>query len=614
MKLNIVLLFLLTVLLSSCSQSEKQNKPNVNLAKDYVRGWNILSDNVELGLKAIDSCRFYDINHLQLSHYNIMNLNHVRDAHRLETTRTFIRAAQEQGVENIYVWDRALYELEYYPDEFKMELGLINLDNPEFWNWIKADYRSMLDSLPDIRGIILTFVETGAHVEDQHSERMQTEGQKLAGLVDSLATVIIDERGLELIIRTFVHRPQELESMIECANLIIHPKVKIMSKEVPHDFFIPHPVSEFIKRYDRDAIIEFDLGHEYNGQGVVASIMPELTIKRWKYFARQPNVIGYVARTDRELTSQNVGRATEVNMYALKRITEDTTLTAETIVEEFIEMRYGKKAVPYLKEVFMETDEIIESMFYTLGLQINWHSGLNTENQNSYSTHVSGVWMDNPVIYVGHDVNKTFHFWKDAVEHLAPPRFKGKEFMDHRGNLSKTILGEHLHYVIDSGWVTPEEKMNKEYLDYVVAEKRFCENKAAWALEKVRKAAEVIEPGEVYHELLHLYERTYMTAQLWEACFSAYFGFRYYTTNQNDEEVNELIRSSLKKIEDTSEEMLAYEHDNIKGQMDWIRDVRDGYKNIIRPITQGYRYADNLSFPYKPRKDLEEIREIIDSR
>ena len=614
MRLNPALLLLLIVLLSSCSQSGKQNNEDVNQAKDYIRGWNILSDNVALGLKAIDSCRFYDINHLQLSHYNIMDLREVRDSHRLGTTRIFIRAALEQGVEKIYVWDHALYGLEYYPDEFKNSDGLINLDNPEFWKWFKADYRSMLDSLPDISGIILTFVETGAHVEDQYSKRMQTEGEKLAGLVDSLATVIIDERGLELFIRTFVHRPQQLEYMIECVNLVTHPEVKIMSKEVPHDFFIPHPVSEFIKRYDKDAIIEFDLGHEYNGQGVVASVLPELTIERWKYFAKQPNVIGYVARTDRELTTQNVGRATEVNMYALKRITEDTSLTAETIVEEFIEMRYGKKAVPYLKEVFMETDEIIESMFYTLGIQINWHSGLNLHNQNSYSTHVSGVWLDNPVIHIGHNIDRTFHYWKDVVEHLSPPRFKGEEFTDYRWGLQKTSIGQYIHYVIDNGWVTPEEKITKEYLDYVVTEKRFCESKAAWALEKVKDAEKVIAPGEVYDELLHLYERTYLTAKLWEACFSAYFGFRYYTTDQNNEEVNELIRSSLVKIEDTSEEMLAYEYDNVNGQMIWIRDVSDAYKNVIRPITLGYQYADNLSFPYKPRKELEEIREIIGKR
>jgi len=614
MKLNAIPFFLLIILLSSCGNPDKQSNKSVNLAKDYLRGWNILSDDVDLGMGAIDAIPEYGINHLQLSHYNIMDLKDVRNPQRLLTTRKFIEAAKRKGVENIYVWDHALYGLEYYPDEFKNRDGLINLDNPDFWKWIKADYHSMLDSLPDISGIILTFVETGAHVEQQYSEILKSDAEKLASLVDSVASVIIDERNLELYIRTFVHRPQQLEYMVGCANLVKHPKVKVMSKEVPHDFFIPHPVSEFINRYEKDVIIEFDLGHEYNGQGVVASVLPELTIERWKYFARQPNVIGYVARTDREKTTQNVGRATEVNIYALKRISEDTSLTAETIVEEFIEKRYGKKAVPYLKDVFMETDEIMESMFYTLGLQINWHSGLNLENQNSYSGHVSGVWMDDPVIHIGHDVNKTFHYWKDAVEHLSPPRFKGEEFKDHLGNIRKTSIGQYIHYTIDRGWVTPEEKMTREYLDDVVTEKRFCERKSAWALEKVKKAEKVIEPGEAYDELLHLYERTYLTAQLWEACFSAYFGFRCYTLDQNNEEVNELIRSSLEKIEDISEEMLAYEYDVVNGQMVWIRDVSDAYKNVIRPIVRGYRYANNLSFPYKPRKELGEIREMISSR
>ena len=617
MKLKIISVLFFFAFFYSCGKPDRQNKAKsdkINLAKDYIRGWNIQSDNLKLGLRAIEACPGYEINHIQLSSYNIMDLKDVRNANRLETSRKFIKTAREKGVDKIFVWDHALYGLDYYPDEFKTKDGLINLDNPVFWKWFKADYRSMLDSLPNIRGIILTFIETGAQVEDQYSGILKNKAEKLASLVDSVATVIIDERGLELFIRTFTHKPQELELMIGCVNLVKHPKVKVMSKEVPHDFFIPHPVSKFINRYKRDALIEFDLGHEYNGQGVVASILPELTIMRWKYFARQPNVIGYVARTDRENNTQNVGRATEVNLYALKRIAEDTSLTAESIVAEFIEKRYGKKAVPYLKDVFLETDEIIESMFYTLGLQINWHSGLNLENQDSYSTHVSGVWMDNPIIHIGHDVNKNFHFWKDAVEHLSPPRFKGVEFTDQRGNLQKTIIGEYIRYVIDNGWITPKEKMNLEYLNYIVAEKRYCEKKAYWALKKVREAEKVIDSAEAYQELLHLYERTYLTSKLWGACFSAYFGFRYYTTDQHNAEVNQLIRGSLEKIEETAEEMLLYEHDDVNGQMVWIRDVRDAYKNVIQPISKGYGYSNNLCFPYKSHKQLEEVVKIIGMR
>ena len=77
MKLSTILFFLLLVLLSSCGPTGRQGSTgenDVDLAKDYVRGWNILSDDVDLGMGAIDAIPEYGINHLQLSHYNIMDL------------------------------------------------------------------------------------------------------------------------------------------------------------------------------------------------------------------------------------------------------------------------------------------------------------------------------------------------------------------------------------------------------------------------------------------------------------------------------------------------------------------------------------------------------------
>ncbi|SHE53043.1 hypothetical protein SAMN05444274_101609 [Mariniphaga anaerophila] len=604
MKFKLSIAIIILIQLTACGQVMNKNKntadKKVNMAENYIRGWNILSNNIGMASRAIDACPDYEINHLQLSHDLMMDLKDVRENPRkLMNTRKLIKDAHELGINNVFIWDHALYSLDYYPDKFKNKDGLINLDNPGFWKWIKDDYRSMLDSVPGISGIVLTFVETGAQVEEQFSEVLKTESEKLASLVDSVASVIIDERGLELYIRTFTHAPKALGFMIGCVNLVKHPDVKVMTKEVPHDFFLPHPVSDFIYKFDKEMLIEFDLGHEYNGQGVVASILPETTIERWKYFARHPNVMGYVARTDRFGSTQNVGRATEVNMYALKRIAEDTTLTADVIVEEFIEKRYGQKAVPLLKDVFLESDEIIASMFYTLGIQIGKHSCMQLENQNSYSGHVSGVWIDPPTIKIGHNVNKTFHFWSDVIEHLTPPRFKVGQFIDENGNTHWSQIEQRLNYVIENGWVTPGEKINTEYLEYIVTEKRFCESKAAWALEKVREAGKVIDSTENYNELLYLYERTLLTAKLYECTFAAYFGFRYYLTNPHNDDVNKLIQSSLEKMEKTCEEILAYQHNDINGHFKWKKDVKYVQEQIFKPITEGYQYADFKKFPYK---------------
>ena len=570
---------------------KQQGRSGIDQHIPTVRGWNLLSDDVLMGLKALQKASDYQINHLQLSHHLIMDLKDVRDRQKLQSTRKLVKSAHDQGIEKVFVWDHALYDLDYYPDEFKTSDGLIDLDDAGFWRWVKNDYRSMLDSLPDIQGIILTFIETGANVEDQYSSKWKTEEEKLAHLVDSVASVVIDERKLELFIRTFIYHKAELESLLGCVNLVRHPDVKVMTKEVPHDFFLTHPVSDFVTEFDKEVIIEFDLGHEYHGQGVIASILPEITIERWKYYASRENVIGYVARTDRYHNTQNIGRPTEVNLFALRRVTEDTTITAEEVVEEFISLKYGREAVPALKTVFLETDDIITSVFYTLGLHMNSHSRLDFDYTSIYSRHCSGKWLDDPQVTIGHDVNKRFHYWKDIVENLSPARHKIREQPSGR----KTTLYREAPWVINSGWVTPEDKMNLEYLGYIITQKEYGIQKAEWALNEVRKSRTSISDVEDFNELLQLYERTYLTARLYLATAKAYFGYRSYLNDGKNEKIKQITREALYQIDGICEEMLAYPHKEPHGQFTWIDDVRRA-RELKQKITSGWDLYDNRRF------------------
>ncbi len=548
-----------------------------------IRGWNILSNDVASGVRALDKSSDYGINHLQLSHHLIMDLKDVRDAERLASTRQLVDEAHNAGIEKVLVWDHALYEMEYYPDRFKNEDGLINLDDPSFWQWIKADYRSMLDSLTAIDGIILTFIETGAHVEDQYSEVWQTPAEKLANMVDSVASVIIDERGLELYIRTFMYHKEELEAMLGCVNLVQHPEVKIMTKEVPHDFFLTHPVSDFVNQFDKDVIMEFDLGHEYHGQGVIASILPEITVERWKYYSQLDNVIGYVARSDRYGTTQNVGRATEVNLYALKRITEDTSLTAEAIVEDFIAKKYGSEALESLLPVFLETDDITLSVYYTLGLHMNRHSRFEFDYASIYGRHCSGKWLENPVVRLGHGVDKELHYWKDVVEHLAPGRHKAKTREDGR----ITTLYREAPWVIDNGWVTPEDRMNEEYLRALLKEKEYGVGKAQWALDRIQRAGQMVTDRSAYEELLQLYERTYLTAQLYRAGAKAYFGYRTRLNDPGNDWAMTIAKEGIAEIESVVEEMRSYPYPGPVGQFSWLNDTNRALV-MVENITKGW--------------------------
>ena len=185
-----------------------------------ITGWNILTDHTPTALKTLKASSGYNVNHLQLSHDICHDLKDVKHQWNRNIVKMLTNKAHEIGIPEVVVWDHALYELDYYPDRFKIkETGQLDLDNPRFWKWFKTDYRKMLDKVPEIDGIVLTFIETGARVENQHSEILKTPEEKLAALVDSVASVIIEERNLKLYIRSFMYNRAELSNLMNCFQL-----------------------------------------------------------------------------------------------------------------------------------------------------------------------------------------------------------------------------------------------------------------------------------------------------------------------------------------------------------------------------------------------------------
>src|SRR5690606_6566207 len=201
--------------------------------------------------------------------------------------------------------------------------GTIDLDDPEFWDWLKQDYREMLDLAPQIDGIILTFIETGARAERQHSARLTTPQEKLAEVVNAVADVVIGERGLNLYARTFAYTHEEYDNITRAIGLFERPEVRLMMKETPHDFFLTHPNDFFAGQIARPTIVEFDITGEFNGQGIIAGTWPQYVLDRGADLLQRPYVIGYTARTDRYGDTRLIGRPGEINLYALKRVAEE---------------------------------------------------------------------------------------------------------------------------------------------------------------------------------------------------------------------------------------------------------------------------------------------------
>jgi hypothetical protein len=557
-------LFFISILILLVFQGCKHKRDSVKSIK--IRGWNILTDHTPTALKTLSASGDYNINQLQLSHDICHNLKDVKHQWNRNIVNSLTQKAHEKGIAEVLVWDHALYDLDYYPQRFKVNNSTqINLDNPKFWRWFKADYRKMLNKIPEVDGIVLTFIETGARVENQYSEILKTPEDKLAALVDSIASLVVNERQLKLYVRSSMTDPSKLSSIMNCFDRIKTPGIVVMAKETPNDFFVTHPLSSSIKDIPFPVIVELDCAHEFNGQGIVASIFPETHLKRWQYYQSLPNVIGYSIRTDHYNTTSIIGTPAEINLYAIQKASENPSLKIDEVIESFIAEKFDSTAIEYLKPLFEIAPKIMLSSFYTLGLNTTNHSKLDFDCRSIYTGNVSVPWQNNPEITISHGVNQTFHYWSDIVNHLAPAKYKLPEETNPNG----------FYEVFQNNWIQPEELMDSTYLSYVLIEKEYSVELARKAMQIIRNAkAHCISSGN-FNALYHTFNRTLMSAKLRKAYAQVYYAQRIWNRGKEfqSDHVQDLISDGLDEIVLVSEEITVYRRGGASGQYDWRNDA-----------------------------------------
>ena len=557
----------LTFVLCAAPLSGQSNAPAPGplRADQAVRGWTILSSSEADDRAVITAARDYRINHLELSHQIVMDLDDVRN----DTTRGLVNrltdAAHAAGIQEVVVWDHALYGLEHYPARFRTGPGgTLDLDDPAFWRWVKQDYREMLDRVPGVNGIVLTFIETGARAERQHSLKLKSPQEKLAAVVNAVGDVVIGERHLNLYARTFAYTHEEYRNITGAIDRF-RPGVRLLMKETPHDFFLTHPNDFFAGKIARPTVMEFDAAGEFNGQGEIASTWPAYVLRRATDLLRRPHVIGYTARTDRYGATRLIGHPAEIDLFVLRRVSEEPAISAERVSDEFITSRYGAAALPFVRRAFANAFDIVTSSLYTLGTNVANHSRLDYDGYaSSYARHVSGKWIEPPIAHVGHGVNRDLHYWKDVVNHLAPP-------------WTKTPRGaqwNEVPWVMQQGWVAPGEQMTEEYLRLVGTEKDFGVRKAQESLAAIEEGRGALRPDD-YRELHALFERTLLTARLHRATARAYYGFRVWARGDafRTPAVNESVRSGLEEIAEVAAAMRAYPEKPPEGQWAWASDA-----------------------------------------
>jgi hypothetical protein len=646
MRQGFKLLRLLSVLMltAGCAATARVSNPGRPLAADEpVRGWTLLSDSEPDDLAVLAKAREYNINHVQLSHDLIHELRSGRSYRSRAKINRMIDAAHDAGVAEVVVWDHVLYNLEHYPWRFRTGPNdTIDLDNPQFWAWFKADYRRMLDAMPGVNGVVLTFIESEQRVEQQYSAKLKTRQEKLAAAVNAVADVVIGERHLNLYARTFAYTYEEYDNILGAVKLFKDPNVRIMVKEVPHDFFLTHPNDLHAGTIGRPTLVEFDAAGEYNGQGIIANTWPQYILRRWSDLGRRKEVIGYVARTDRYKDTRLIGTPGEINLYALKRGAENPDMDPETVYDEFITAHYGAAALPEVKAAFKNAYDIISSTLYTLGTVVSNHSALNYDPYtSSFVRLVSGKWLNPPLVKVDHGVNREFHYWADVINHIAPAFVKasivppptsrpargpraGAAAPPPRPRLPKLpwpkkpptsrpapqTRWDEVPYVRANGWIKPGEAMDAEYLKYIVTEKNYGVKLAEESLAHI-EAAKPSLSAEDYQQLYRYFERTLLTARLHRAVASAYYGFRVYARGFQfqSEDVIKTTTAGLREIEELVPLIRGYPAP-AKGQWDWKADadMAETYYNWITRGTwprQSERVPNpqaRVKFPYPPEQ------------
>src|SRR5690606_16141059 len=319
-------------------------------------------------------------------------------------------------------------------------------------------------------------------------------------------------------------------------------------------------VSDSIRKYP--IIVEIDAAHEYNGQGILASMLPEVHLKRWKAYMSEPNIEGYVARTDRFYQSTIIDGPCEINLYALKRASDDPWMNIDQVYTEFVSRKYGEKAGPYVEPAFRKSYDIITSMMYTLGLPVASHLTMSFSKESSYISLNPGKWQRSMEYTVDHDVNRTYHYWMDVTNHLAPAEFK---------KLTSASAAE-IPQVFEHGWLDDRELMNVDYLRSIVAEKDYAVRVAQSALEDVLSAKPHITNADQYSRLIETMRRTEMASRLYRASAKAYFAYRIYARGGEfrTPEVVYMLQDGLDEIATVSREMTLYPYKGPRAEFDFV--------------------------------------------
>jgi hypothetical protein len=337
-----------------------------------THGWMLLEDDEEKIFSAIDEAARYGVDHIELSHSIIKNIDPVlEDDDLVDLINEVTRRA---GEAKVYLWTH----------EFN-DTGIeICFPDPGAFSARQEAYRRALARVPGVAGIVLTLVSTDVKPFEARCRCEPCAGPagelytpdpptRVIMSVNALAEVIHDELGHELWLRTFTHHPWELEWMgVALRDAGLHPAVKVISKEVPQDWQPYYPDNPVIGRVEgRQQLVELDVAGEYWGLSITPAVM--IDYLAWRLPRLLHHATGAVVRIERKSHSV-LGTVNEANLFAVSQLLAHPPASRQRIWDQWLERRYalrpGSGPAATLQSILASTFRISMQTHYLLGFWV----------------------------------------------------------------------------------------------------------------------------------------------------------------------------------------------------------------------------------------------------
>jgi len=345
-----------------------------------INGWILLNRDHDSLTRSIEAAKRFGVNHIQLSHDLIMNIDDIlgdepETQARVDDLLFATELAGENDMES-FVWVHELSDVG--PD--------ICYDAADsVWGQRAAAYRRGLERVPGVDGVVLMFGSAplppwfslctcawcAENYPDANAFEAPPNDERIRIVTEQIGGVVTGELAKKLVARTFVHEPAENDWHARGFAALEGLDFLGMHKSDEQDWQPYNPPSPTLGREgEHDALLEMDVAGEYYGLSALPFCAPA-------YFAWRLDQIwdkrgiGAAVRIERG-SHTALGTPNEVNLYAISGRLKDHNLPLQDVWDEFIadfyDLQPGDPGRDTLQAILADTFAIRLKSHYLLGI------------------------------------------------------------------------------------------------------------------------------------------------------------------------------------------------------------------------------------------------------